>query len=160
VRALRLLDENPRPKKRRVLAGVCAMIADRVGVDATWIRVAFVALALAKGIGVGLYLLLWLLLPARGDRLPTKSWKDAAHARLTGARDEVQERAGALGEAWSSLEENGPRRWVALGAIGLGALVLLASFGAFEWLTPIRGIGVALLLFGGGVLAAAGGSRR
>ncbi len=43
----------------RVLAGVCAGIAQTLGVDATLVRLVFALLALAGGAGVLLYLALW-----------------------------------------------------------------------------------------------------
>ncbi len=46
----------------RVIAGVCGGIGARLGIDATIVRIAFVALALAW-VGVPLYLLGWILLP-------------------------------------------------------------------------------------------------
>src|SRR5947208_1919513 len=47
-----------------VLAGVCAGLARELGVDPLGVRVAFVAVAFAGGLGVALYLLAWMLLPA------------------------------------------------------------------------------------------------
>lgn len=46
----------------RVIAGVCGGIGARLGIDATIVRIAFVALALAW-VGVPLYLMGWILLP-------------------------------------------------------------------------------------------------
>src|SRR5918995_2674603 len=43
----------------RVIAGVCAGIAQTLGVDATLVRLVFALLALAGGAGILLYLALW-----------------------------------------------------------------------------------------------------
>src|ERR687887_2933660 len=43
----------------RALAGVCAAIAQALGVDVTLVRVVFALLALAGGAGIVLYLALW-----------------------------------------------------------------------------------------------------
>ncbi len=51
-----------RSESDRVIAGVCGGIGARLGIDATIVRIAFVALALAW-VGVPLYLLGWILLP-------------------------------------------------------------------------------------------------
>ena len=48
------------------VAGVCAGIARRYGLDAALVRVAFVIATAAGGVGVALYLLAWLVVPA-GD---------------------------------------------------------------------------------------------
>ena len=54
-----------RDPAHRLVGGVCAGLARRLGVDPLLVRVAFVAAA-TTGVGVGLYLLLWLLVPADG----------------------------------------------------------------------------------------------
>jgi phage shock protein PspC (stress-responsive transcriptional regulator) len=46
-----------------MVAGVAAGLADYFGVDPTLVRIAFVALALAGGVSVPLYLAGWLLIP-------------------------------------------------------------------------------------------------
>src|ERR671938_740527 len=51
----------------RALAGVCAGIAQALGVDVTLVRVVFALLALAGGAGIVLYIALWV--PARSDRV-------------------------------------------------------------------------------------------
>ncbi|HWM18983.1 MAG TPA: PspC domain-containing protein [Ilumatobacteraceae bacterium] len=48
----------------RILGGVAAFVAQRLGLDVLWIRIAFVLLALAGGVGLVLYLGLWLVLTA------------------------------------------------------------------------------------------------
>src|SRR6476659_1453129 len=48
-----------RPTDDRVIAGVCAGIAQALAVDATLIRLVFALLALAGGAGILLYLALW-----------------------------------------------------------------------------------------------------
>src|SRR4051795_5828374 len=58
-----------RPQLRRsrtdkVLGGVSGGLAEYTGVDALLWRVGFVALTLAGGTGIIVYLLLWLLMPA------------------------------------------------------------------------------------------------
>jgi signal transduction histidine kinase len=49
-----------------VIAGVCSGLARHIGVDPLIVRVAFVAAASAGGIGVAIYLLAWVFVPA-GD---------------------------------------------------------------------------------------------
>jgi signal transduction histidine kinase len=49
---------------RRVLAGVCAGIGARFGVDPLLVRVGFVLGAMAGGVGLVVYALLWLVVPA------------------------------------------------------------------------------------------------
>ena len=54
------------------LAGVCAGLARRWGVDPVLVRAAVVALGFFGGAGVTLYALGWLFLPADSDRIPAQ----------------------------------------------------------------------------------------
>ncbi|MGH9169965.1 MAG: PspC domain-containing protein [Acidimicrobiales bacterium] len=47
----------------RMIAGVAAGVADYFGLEVTIVRIAFVVLALAGGIGIPAYLAGWLLMP-------------------------------------------------------------------------------------------------
>jgi signal transduction histidine kinase len=55
-----------RDTDNRVLGGVCAGLARHLGVDPLIVRVAFVAAATASGVGVAVYALAWVFVPA-GD---------------------------------------------------------------------------------------------
>ncbi|GAC56154.1 hypothetical protein GOHSU_04_00230 [Gordonia hirsuta DSM 44140 = NBRC 16056] len=62
--------ENPpstrklrRSRQDRMIAGICGGLAEYFGVDATWVRIAFVVSILLPGPQVLLYLLLWLIIP-------------------------------------------------------------------------------------------------
>jgi phage shock protein C len=60
-----MLDTRPplrRSSTDRMLGGVCGGLAEHTGIDALIWRVAFVALTLAGGAGVLVYLLLWVLM--------------------------------------------------------------------------------------------------
>jgi phage shock protein PspC (stress-responsive transcriptional regulator) len=51
----------------RWLAGVCAGLADYLGVDATLIRVIFAVLTVFGGFGALAYVLAWALMPEEGE---------------------------------------------------------------------------------------------
>jgi phage shock protein PspC (stress-responsive transcriptional regulator) len=53
-----------RPRNGRVIAGVCAAIADRFGLSRTLVRLAFVLSIVLPGPQVVVYLLLWILIPS------------------------------------------------------------------------------------------------
>jgi phage shock protein PspC (stress-responsive transcriptional regulator) len=53
-----------RPRNGRVIAGVCAAIADRFGISRTLVRLAFVLSIVLPGPQVVVYLLLWILIPS------------------------------------------------------------------------------------------------
>lgn len=58
-----------RPRHGRKVAGVAAGIGNRYGIDPVIVRVVLLAMTILSGIGVLVYLLGWLLLPAEGDRV-------------------------------------------------------------------------------------------
>ncbi|QKE85688.1 PspC domain-containing protein [Arthrobacter sp. NEB 688] len=63
-----------RDTERRWFGGVCAGVAARFDVDPLLIRAAAIALTIAGGIGIPLYLVLWLLLPdVRGEILAERA---------------------------------------------------------------------------------------
>ena len=51
----------------RMLAGVCAGVADFLGVDTTIVRVAFAVFTFLGGAGIPAYLACWLLIPEEGS---------------------------------------------------------------------------------------------
>ncbi|MDX6660813.1 MAG: hypothetical protein QOJ55_1635 [Solirubrobacteraceae bacterium] len=80
-----------RDPQHGLVAGVCAGLAERLGVDPLLLRAAFVAATAAGGVGVVAYAVLWFLLPAvGGDRAPLRglrrrapgSWRTAAGVAL------------------------------------------------------------------------------
>lgn len=56
--------ERPRRGEGRVIAGVCAGIADRFGISRTLVRLLFIVFGLV-GAGEVAYLVLWVLVPKR-----------------------------------------------------------------------------------------------
>jgi phage shock protein C len=54
----------------RIIGGVCSGLAEAVHLDPIWVRLAFVALAFAQGIGVVLYLVLLVIMPERAVERP------------------------------------------------------------------------------------------
>jgi phage shock protein PspC (stress-responsive transcriptional regulator) len=49
-----------------MILGVCAGVSNYLGIDVTIIRFAWALLALYRGIGIGLYLLAFLIMPING----------------------------------------------------------------------------------------------
>jgi signal transduction histidine kinase len=113
----------------RVLAGVCAGIARRLGVDPTLVRLLFAMLALAGGAGVVLYLMLWALAKAR------RRWLAITLAILTAAL-----LLGALGFTSDVV--------VGLMLVVVGLALALRRGGSFRPNTPLSYGGLALAAFG------------
>ncbi len=51
-----------RPRDGKVIAGVCAALADRFGLSRTLVRIAFVLFGLF-GVGEFVYIILWIIIP-------------------------------------------------------------------------------------------------
>jgi phage shock protein C len=51
-----------RPRNGKVIAGVCAALADRFGVSRTLVRIGFVLFGLF-GVGELVYIALWIIIP-------------------------------------------------------------------------------------------------
>ncbi|MEU8585244.1 PspC domain-containing protein [Streptomyces sp. L500] len=64
-----------RPRNHRMIAGVCAGLAERFGMSRTTVRVLFLLSCLLPGPQFVLYLALWILMPSEGSaRASAKSW--------------------------------------------------------------------------------------
>jgi phage shock protein C len=56
-----------RKVKGRMLAGICAGLADYFGLDPTLIRVGFGVLSFFGGMGIVAYVVAWALMPEEGE---------------------------------------------------------------------------------------------
>jgi phage shock protein PspC (stress-responsive transcriptional regulator) len=139
-----------RPQLRRsrtdkILGGVSGGLAEYSGIDALLWRVGFVALALAGGTGIIVYLLLWLLMPAGPASYGPYGYGVPGAPRVkapAGPRSPV------------------PGVTIAVLLIAVGALALITRFTGWD-LGPRAFIGSALLVVGLGLVAAAfSGGRR
>ncbi|UOY01106.1 PspC domain-containing protein [Blastococcus sp. PRF04-17] len=136
-----------RPQLRRsrtdkVLGGVSGGLAEYSGVDALLWRVGFVALALAGGTGVAVYLLLWLLMPVGPV---TYSSGYPAHP-ATPAERRVRPPAGPRSPV--------PGITIAALLIAVGLIALVDRVLGWD-VAPVAYFGSALLVIGIGLVAAA-----
>jgi phage shock protein PspC (stress-responsive transcriptional regulator) len=122
----------------KMVAGVCGGLAEYSGVDALLWRVGFVALTVAGGTGVIVYLLLWLLMPTDPAGPP-------------GAPAAPRPRAG---RAPAGPRSPVPRITVAGLLIVIGVLVLLTRLTSWN-LGPRGFLGAALLVVGAGLVVTA-----
>ena len=105
----------------RVVGGVCGGIGARLGVDPVVIRLLFVVLTVANGLGLVAYAIAWAVLPEGDDRSPDRDSPPVA-----------------------------PDRAVAVGLIGLGVLLLLREIGLLlsdriVWPATLAAVGVGLV---------------
>ncbi|MGH7763004.1 MAG: PspC domain-containing protein [Candidatus Dormibacteraceae bacterium] len=66
----------------RIIGGVCSGIAASLHVDVVWVRLAFVLLAFAQGIGVLVYVVLWFVMPETPQDRPSHSGFDTVTADI------------------------------------------------------------------------------
>src|SRR4051794_12679516 len=59
-----------RPREGRMIAGVSAGIARHLNIDPTLVRLAFIVVAVAGGVGLAAYFAAFLLIPEEGDDDP------------------------------------------------------------------------------------------
>jgi phage shock protein PspC (stress-responsive transcriptional regulator) len=129
-----------RSRTNKILGGVSGGLAEYSGIDALLWRVGFVALTLAGGTGVIVYLLLWVLMPAGPPGEPGSV-----------AEPRTKEPAGPRSPV--------PGITIAGLLIVLGLLALLTNVTAWD-IGPRGFLGAALLVVGLGLVAAAFTSGR
>ena len=142
----------------RVIAGVCAGIAQTLAVDVTLVRLVFALLALAGGAGIVLYLALWAY-----SRTPRR-WVAAVLALVAGglllSALGLSDRsvvgialiAAGLALAWrqgGSFRPDAPLSYGGIALAAIGAVALLSSDGATSTLLAPGAVAGALLLIAG-----------
>lgn len=122
-----------------MLGGVCAGLGDYFNFDPNLIRLLFVVLAVAPGIGIPAYILLWLLVPEEEER------EDATLGeRIREGADDIAEHARSL--AGKLEDKSGPAAPMASFAIGavlvvVGIGFLLRNLG-FTWMNWVARVWV------------------
>ena len=111
----------------RVIAGVSSGVARALNVDPILVRVGFVVLSIAGGIGIPLYFGLWFLMPGPDG-----------------------EGGGRISRDQFELHRNDLRKPLAIGLIVAGVVLLLRNVGPFfsdefVWPLTLGGFGVAVL---------------
>lgn len=117
-----------RSQTDKIIAGVCGGIANQLETDPVFVRIGFLILLFASGIGFPIYMILWLIMPENhGDDSAFIADPAALKARKFGA-------AGTIG----------------IMLIMLGAYFLFGQWGIFGdalvWIIAIIGVGIFLLL--------------
>jgi signal transduction histidine kinase len=146
-----------RSEHDRVVAGVCAGIAESIGVDPTLVRLVFTLLALAGGAGIVLYAAAWLAMTDKAW-LAIIALVAAAGLGLRGLGLSAHVAAALVliaagfGLIWwrsGSLRPGAPLPLAGLGLVVLGVALLLAGGGSSTSFLAPGAIGGALLLIVG-----------
>jgi signal transduction histidine kinase len=142
----------------RVIAGVCAGIAQTLDVDVTLVRLVFALLALAGGAGILLYLALWAYGTSRrpwlGGILVLAAGILLLHA--VGLSDRavagIALVAAGLAVAWlegETFRPGSPRSYAGVALAGLGAVLLLQGQSSTTTILAPGAVAGALLLIAG-----------
>lgn len=118
-----------RSRTNAMLGGVAGGLGEYLNIDPTFVRLFFVLLALGSGIGVLLYLLLWIILP-REDQLRSQEG-------ATFQPGEFANRAGQMGrEFGEAVSRPNPAtvKWIGAGLILAGIFFLLENLN-LPWLS-------------------------
>ena len=125
----------------RIVAGVCGGLAEYLEIDPVLVRLAFVLLLFASGIGIPIYVILWIVMPEQDSEAGSDT--ELIQKSINDISETVQSGARRLGRPGT----------VGLILILLGAYFLLSEVGLFTWVTgavfwplAIIGAGVYLLL--------------
>jgi phage shock protein C len=125
----------------KIIAGVAGGIASYLAIDPILVRVGFLILLFASGIGFPIYLILWVVMPLDNGR--RESGDDVFQKNIGEISDTVS----------SSMNRLGRPATIGIILILLGAYFLLTQLGIVNWIggavfwpLVIIGFGVYLLL--------------
>lgn len=127
----------------RMVGGVAAGLAQYLNIDPVLVRLAFVVLAIANGIGVLLYLVMWLVIPEDGTE------PQAGEDVIRGNFEDMKQQVGRIGGRLRGSQQGEAILGVIL--VGAGILFLARMFvpaipsGLF-WPIVLIMVGVVLLL--------------
>lgn len=135
----------------KMLGGVCGGLGRYLGIDPTIVRLFFVLLTVANGVGVFIYFVLWLIVPGEDQAEGT-----TVEETIRASADEIAERARALGdEVRVAAQGPHPQAGVLIGAllIVLGVMFLLQNLSVpWLWWLKLDVLWPALLVLGGVLL--------
>jgi phage shock protein C len=127
-----------RSRANRVIAGVCGGLGEYLDIDATFVRVAMVALAFVGGIGILVYIVLLVLMPLPGE------------SPVIGPASTVATSVPPVPADPAAIERR--RNVAGLFLVALGAVFLLGNLGLFRgldwkyiWPLVVIALGVLLL---------------
>lgn len=124
----------------RVIAGVCGGLAQYLRMDPLLVRILFLVLGIMTGMGVVLYFVLWILVPAEHATFATRE------EMMRHNVDEIRNRAQHLGRGaedaldntWDASRRAGDRfLYVGAALVAIGLIVLLRNLGLLVWLNRL-----------------------
>ncbi|MEZ4511659.1 MAG: PspC domain-containing protein [Chloroflexota bacterium] len=122
----------------QIIAGVCGGIATYLGIDSVLIRLAFLILLFASGIGLPIYFILWIIMPT------------ANHGEANNA-ETIKQNLDEMGERlYTSVGKVGQPQTIGVVLVALGIFFLFSKMGFVHsgvfWPLLIIGLGVYMLI--------------
>ncbi len=111
--AARPLKKLYRDTDNKIIAGVAGGLAAYFGIDALYIRIIFAVFTLFSGLGIAIYVLLWLIVPEaqtisqkmemQGDPVTLKNLEEAVKARVETDKQKLKTPAGTVAQFFAAL---------------------------------------------------------
>lgn len=142
-----------RSRTNKMVAGVCGGLGEYMDIDPTLVRIVFVLLVLASGMGVLAYLAMWLIVPEEGETAESAS-AETVRAGAEQMAQKAQEVSGGVKQAVDDRKIE-PALVAGVVLIVLGAFFLLQNLnvwwigwvtGKVLWPAALIVIGLVLLL--------------
>lgn len=139
--------------KDRIFGGVCSGLAAGLRIDPLWVRLGFVLLAFLQGVGLLIYIVLWLVMPEQVEgQEGTRSGVDSMSADLKRIGGELRSQFGVAPKQAPNQEQPAPtvtvsiadeapgapsigRTSIGLGLVlvAVGLIMLGANTGLVQW---------------------------
>jgi phage shock protein C len=101
-----------------MLSGVCGGLADFLNIDSIWVRLFFILLSLGDGIGILIYIVLWIVVPNSDNPDSTIGFKAGEFSRR------VEEMGQDINKAAVHPHPN-TVKFIGVGLLALGVFYLL-----------------------------------
>ncbi len=129
-----------RSSRGKILAGVCTGLGEYFGIDPVLIRAIFIITLFSGGLGVMLYIVLWVIMPKEETILSAASEAESSEPSDNGD--------GVFSEKHFSEKHKGTVV-TGLALVGLGSLFLIHEFFpmfSFKYMLPIILIAIGVIL--------------
>lgn len=120
----------------KMIAGVCGGLAAYLNIDPVLVRLAFVILLFASGIGIPLYIILWIIMPSSATAGQPNN--EIIQKNIAEMGDKITSGMGSMGKPTT----------MGLILILLGAYFLFNSLGLLHWLKGGLLWPIIIILFG------------
>ncbi|MBI4288738.1 MAG: PspC domain-containing protein [Chloroflexi bacterium] len=151
-----------RSQRERIIGGVAGGLGEYFDIDPVWVRLAFVLLTFASGIGIIAYAVLWISVPRQSSQA---MGRQAVQENVADIKENLKQAQSTLKSAFSEKEEAAPetpetqergRSTYIVGIILMvaGGILLLSNLATFWWFSWGRFWPVLLIAAGVVILLA------